>query len=241
MAAVRLVQFAADPPARLAAIGELLAKFPATVYRDWAIQQMAASLQRQVDYEHLTAFAERTLQSDPRNFRALLIVAYQNAARLSEFDPQAERKLAAIERQATEAIELIKVAPKPNSEVPENQWINAQKDFTEQAEESLRLAAAVRRRLDEIRQARDRRDQTEATLRKTLQLAATPERKAQSLLALGLLAESRGDRKEARTHFRDGLSLPAPATLRAQLQQRLSALDGPSRGPSPAAAKPSGR
>src|SRR5829696_6165025 len=77
---------AADPDARIAAAENLLAKFADTEFKAIALQIAADSAMRKNDFEKMVIYAERTIDADPQNYAAMLMLANGIAQRTREFD-----------------------------------------------------------------------------------------------------------------------------------------------------------
>jgi tetratricopeptide (TPR) repeat protein len=146
--AVMAVFNAQDPDARIAAAEALLQKFADTEFKAIALQVAAMSAQQKNDFEKMVIYAERTLDADPKNYSAMLMLATGLAQRTREFDLDKEEKLGRSEKYAKEAMELIKTAAKPRPDLPDDQWEAAKKDFTAQAYEALALGAMARKKYD---------------------------------------------------------------------------------------------
>lgn len=146
--AVMAVFNAQDPDARIAAAETLLTKFADTEFKAIALQLAAMSAQQKNDFEKMIIYAERTLEADPKNYSAMLMISSGLAQRTREFDLDKEEKLGRAEKLANTAMEIVKTAPKPRPDIADAQWETAKKDFTAQAYESLGLAAMVRKKYD---------------------------------------------------------------------------------------------
>jgi tetratricopeptide (TPR) repeat protein len=146
--AVMAVFNAQDPDARIAAAEALLTKFADTEFKAIALQVAAMSAQQKNDFEKMVIYAERTLEADPKNYSAMLMLASGLAQRTREFDLDKEEKLTRAEKYANSAMELVKTATKPRPDLTDEQWESAKKDFTAQAYEALGLAALVRKKYD---------------------------------------------------------------------------------------------
>jgi len=146
--AIQAIFQAQDPDARIAAAEALLQKFADTEFKAIALQVAAMSAQQKNDFEKMVIYAERTLEADPKNYTAMLMLASGLAQRTREFDLDKEEKLARAEKYANSAMELIKTSTKPRPDLPDEQWEAAKKDFTAQAYESLGLTAMVRKKYD---------------------------------------------------------------------------------------------
>lgn len=146
--AVMAIFNAADPDARIAAVEALLTKYADTEFKAIALQVAAASAQQKNDFEKMVIYAERTLEADPKNYSAMLMLASGIAQRTREFDLDREEKLGRSEKYAKSAQEALKTAAKPRPDLPDDQWEGAKKDYEAQAHEALGLIAMVRKKYD---------------------------------------------------------------------------------------------
>jgi tetratricopeptide (TPR) repeat protein len=146
--ALMAIQNATDPDVRIAAVEDLLTKFADTEFKAFALMMAAASAQQKNDFEKLVIYAERTLEADPKNFQAMLMLAGGLTQRTREHDLDREEKLGRAEKYANQAIEIVKTATKPNDQLTDEQWEGAKKDVTAQAYEALGQAAFVRKKYD---------------------------------------------------------------------------------------------
>lgn len=147
--AIMAIFNAQDPDARIAAAEKLLTDFADTEFKAIALQVAAASAQQKNDFEKMVIYAERTLEADPKNYAAMLMLANGIAQRTREFDLDKEEKLGKSEKYAKSAIDLVKVAPKPRPDLPDAEWDSAKQSYIAQAYESLGLAAMVRKKYPE--------------------------------------------------------------------------------------------
>ncbi|MEP6537614.1 MAG: hypothetical protein ABJF23_19920, partial [Bryobacteraceae bacterium] len=146
--AINAVFTATDPDARIAAAENLLTKFADTEFKAVALQVAAASAQQKNDFEKMVIYSERTIEADPQNYPAMLMLANGIAQKTREFDLDKEEKLQRSEKYARQAIELIATAPKPRPDITDEQWEGAKKDYLAQAHEALGIAAMVRKKYD---------------------------------------------------------------------------------------------
>ncbi len=146
--AVMAIFNATDPDARIKAAEELITKYADTEFKALALQLAAVSCQQKNDFEKMAIYAERTLEADPKNYMAMLMLASGIAQRTREFDLDREEKLTRSEKYARDAQALIKTSPKPRPDITDEQWESAKKDFYAQAHESLALGAMVRKKYD---------------------------------------------------------------------------------------------
>jgi tetratricopeptide (TPR) repeat protein len=139
---------AADPDARIKASEDLLTKFADTEFKPYALLFIADSYRQKNDFEKMVVYAERTVEADPKNFTAMIMLAQGFAQRTREHDLDKEEKLAKAEKLANEAQQIIKDAPRPNPQITDEQWAAAKKDFSGQVHEALGMVAMVRKKYD---------------------------------------------------------------------------------------------
>jgi len=134
--------------AQIAAAEELLSKFADTEFKSMALFMEADCYSRKGQCEKSIVFAERSLESDPQNFQAMLLLARQYAAHTNENDLDKEEKLTKATKYANDAAAVIAKAEKPNPAVTDAQWDTAKKDYNAQSHEALGMIADVRKKYD---------------------------------------------------------------------------------------------
>jgi tetratricopeptide (TPR) repeat protein len=139
---------AQDADSRIKAADALLAKYADTEFKSTALFLAAASYEQKNDFENMVIYAERTLQADPQNYSAMLMLARGFAQRTREHDLDREEKLARAEKYAKDADAAIKTAVKPRPDITDEQWDAAKKDFASQGHEALGLIAMARKKYD---------------------------------------------------------------------------------------------
>jgi tetratricopeptide (TPR) repeat protein len=144
--AIQAIFSAQDPDSRIAAAEKLLTDFADTEFKAIALQVAAASAQQKNDFEKMVVYAERTLEADPKNYAAMLMLANGIAQRTREFDLDKEEKLARSEKYAKSAMDIVKTAEKPRADIPDADWDNAKKSYLAQGYEALGLSAMVRKK-----------------------------------------------------------------------------------------------
>jgi predicted negative regulator of RcsB-dependent stress response len=78
----------------------------------------------------------------------MLMLARGIATKTREFDLDKEEKLSRSDKLAKQAMEILKDAPKPNPQVPDEQWLQVKKEYNSEAHQALGLAASVRKNYD---------------------------------------------------------------------------------------------
>ena len=145
MNALQAIFSAITPEARIQACDKLVEDFPETEFKGFAMYLAAATAQQLDDYERLMVYGERTLEADPNNYGAMLIMASALGQKTREFDLDKEEKLKRAEDYANRAVEILETAPRPRADISDEQWAAAKKDFDAQAHQALGLVAMVRK------------------------------------------------------------------------------------------------
>ncbi len=146
--AVTAIVQAADPDSRIKAADDLVTKFNDSEFKSLALFFAAVSYQQKNDIEKMMVYAERTIEADPQNYQALLMLGNAIATRTREFDLDREEKLKSAEGYANKAIEILKTAPRPNPNITDDQWEGAKKDLVSQAHEIFANSAMARNQPD---------------------------------------------------------------------------------------------
>jgi len=147
--ALQALQAAAnDPDKAIAACENLITKFADTDFKGIALYIEADAYQRKGDFDHMVIFAERTLEVNPQDFRATLMLANYYATHTRENDLDREEKLGKAEKYANSVIEMMKTLPKPNPQITDEQWADAKKDTTAEGYNAIGLANLVRKKYD---------------------------------------------------------------------------------------------
>jgi tetratricopeptide (TPR) repeat protein len=148
MEALQAMFGAADPDSRIKAAENLLTKYADTDFKALALYLESMSYQQKNDYEKMIVYAEQSVQADPKQYPALLLLAKGIAQKTREFDLDREEKLTKAEKYAKDALEILKDAPKPNPQITDDQWAQAKKEYMAQGHEALGYAAMARKNLD---------------------------------------------------------------------------------------------
>ncbi len=142
------VQNASDPNARIAAAQTLLTEYKDTEFKEWANQMLMASYQELNDLANMVVYAEQILEINPSNVEVLLELAYAIPSRTREFDLDKAEKLSRAEGYATKALALVPNLTKPDPALPDDQWLNAKKDYMSRGNESLGVIESKRENYD---------------------------------------------------------------------------------------------
>lgn len=139
---------AQDADARIKAADELVNKYADTDFKDLALFFAAASYEQKGDAEKAIIYGERTLEANPKNYSAMLLLARLMAMRTREHDLDREEKLGRVEGYVKSAEKVLGDAPKPNPQLTDEQWAAAKKDMMSQGHEALGMAAMARKKYD---------------------------------------------------------------------------------------------
>ena len=224
--AIMAIQNAQDPAARIAAAENLLTKFADTEFKGFALMIAAASAQQMNDFEKMVVYSERTLEADPKNFQAMLMLAGGLAQRTREHDLDREEKLGRAEKLANQAIEIAKTAAKPNPQLTDEQWEAAKKDVISQGYEALGQAAMVRKKYDVAAQ----------NWKTAIETAASPDPGTMVRLAAAYNQMNKPDEAIAVLDKLNTVPDVHPQIKAAATEQRNNAVK--MKGAGPAAAKP---
>ena len=146
--AIREIQNAQTPDARIAAVDNLLSKFADTEFKAIALRAAADAAEQKHDYDKMIIYSERALEADPNDYPSMLMIAMALAQRTREFDLDKEEKLARAEKMANQGLELGKKAAKPAANIPDDQWNKEQQSYQAEGHVALGMIAGVRKKAD---------------------------------------------------------------------------------------------
>jgi len=149
VAAIQAVQAAKTPDEQIKAIENVLTNFADTEFKNVLLQMAMQVEEQKGDFAQTVFYAERLLDSDPKNVFALNVLASETARHTREFDLDKEEKLAKVDKWAKAALDAAPVAPKPRADIPDAHWDGAKKDMQAQAYEAMGMAASLRKKYDE--------------------------------------------------------------------------------------------
>lgn len=142
------IQNATTVDARIAAVDKFVVSFADSTLKANALMMAAQAAQQRNDSPKAVAYAQTALDSDPKNYQAMLLISGEIAKGTRENDLDKEEKLAKAEKLAKDSIPLINAAEKPNPQITDDQWNGFKKDMVSQAHEDLGLAAVARKKYD---------------------------------------------------------------------------------------------
>jgi tetratricopeptide (TPR) repeat protein len=137
-----------DADAKIKACDAFLQKFPNSEFKSVALFFLTLSYQDKGDYDKTIVYGEATLKAEPDNYQAMLLLSRVIGVRVRENDLDKEEKLTTAEKYASQALEALKTAPRPNPSIPDAQWEMAKLDLSSQAYEAFAIIALARNKTD---------------------------------------------------------------------------------------------
>ncbi len=137
---------ATDPDVQIAAANTVLEKFADTDFKSIALFFISRDYQAKGDFAKSVTYGERSLEADPKNYQAMLVVASEYARNTKDSDFDKEDKLKKADKLSNDAIATVKTAPKPNPNMDDATWEGARKDITASAYEILGQVAIIRKK-----------------------------------------------------------------------------------------------
>lgn len=146
--AIQAIQKATTPDERIAAAENLVTKYKDSEFKSYALFMAAQAAMAKGDQVGAIQYGNRSLEADPKNFQALLLVSGLLAQSTREFDLDKDEKLGRATKMANDAIAAVTAAAKPNPALTDDQWTGIKKDMTSQAHDTLGMVAMVQKKYD---------------------------------------------------------------------------------------------
>src|SRR5579864_1710030 len=102
-----------NPQAKASALESFLQQYPNSVMKKDALELLMAAYEQTGDTAKMQATADRLLQADPNNLRALALLAYSHR-RQAEANQNPQQNLAAAAQYGEKGLQAIASAPKPD-------------------------------------------------------------------------------------------------------------------------------
>jgi tetratricopeptide (TPR) repeat protein len=138
-----------DPDTKIAAAEDLLNNYADSDFKPYALLAEADAYEAKGDYAKTIVFGERTLEADPKQFQAMLILARQYVTHVRDNDLDREEKLTKGEKYAKDAVAALQAAAKPNPAMSDDQWATVKKQATAEADAALATASSSRKKYAE--------------------------------------------------------------------------------------------
>ena len=142
---------APDPDARIKAANELITNFADTDFKGIALYLEAEAYQMKNDSDKAIVYGEQAVEADPKNYQALVLLAKTYAATTKANDLDKEEKLTKTEKYANSALEVLKTAEKPNTQLTDAQWTEGKNDLMGQCYLALGIVATYRNKMDDAK------------------------------------------------------------------------------------------
>jgi tetratricopeptide (TPR) repeat protein len=146
--AVNAMIKATDPDSRIKAADALITKYADTQFKDLAFFVTAYSYQQKGDVLKMQIYAEKTLEVNPKYHEAMLMLAEAIERQTQEHDLDRDQKLSDVQKYANQAIETVQTAPKPNSQMTDEDWEKNKKNEIAEAHNDLGVAAMIAKKND---------------------------------------------------------------------------------------------
>lgn len=130
-----------------AAVDDFVAKFPKSAYRATVLSSAADVYESLGKSDKAQAYYQRTLEADPKNYYAMIMVGTEIVKGTKEFeidDAARTAKLNKAEKLLKDALSMIALAPKPNPAASDEEWNTLKKDDEARAHEALGMLAMAR-------------------------------------------------------------------------------------------------
>lgn len=147
--AVMAVQNALDPDSQIKAAEDLVTKFADTDFKEFAWSIEARAYQQKRDAVNAQVYGERVLAINPKSYLMEMLVAEIIVQNTKEHDLDRAEKVTKSTKFFNEAIESCKAAAKPNPQIPDADWANAQKYTVAEAHNGLGMIAQNDKKWDE--------------------------------------------------------------------------------------------
>jgi hypothetical protein len=134
--------------ARIDAADKFVTGFADSKLKSAVLFFAAQAAERKNDIPRAIAYAQSSLDADPKSYQAMILIAGELARGTRENDLDKEEKLARADKLANDAIATVKDAPKPNDKLTDDQWVTYKKDFEAQAHEDLGMSLAARKKFE---------------------------------------------------------------------------------------------
>lgn len=149
-AAINALLQAQDPDMRIKAADDLITNFADTEFKSYALYLEAEAYQQKGDNDKAIFYSEQTLEADPKSYQAAVLLAKTYASTTKVNDLDKEEKLAKSAKYASQALELLKTAEKPNPALSDTDWTGVKNDLMGQSYLALGISAAFHNKMDDV-------------------------------------------------------------------------------------------
>jgi tetratricopeptide (TPR) repeat protein len=144
------IQNATTAQERIKAVDNFVTSFADSKLKSFALFLAADAAEQTGDSAKAIAYGNDSIDADPKNFDAILLVAGELARGTRENDLDKDEKLGKATKLSNDALEIINKAPKPiyNPNIPDDKWEAYKKGAVAQAHSNLGLVAMVQKKYD---------------------------------------------------------------------------------------------
>lgn len=146
--AIKKINDAKTDDDKIASVDAFITGFPNSDFRSMELMIAAEAADHKTDYAKAVSYGELAIQSDPKSFYAMLLVAGELAQHTQKYDLDKEQKLSKAEKYVTDALAIIPDAAKPHSGVSDSDWVAFKKEQTSTAHKDFGLVAEKRGKWD---------------------------------------------------------------------------------------------
>jgi tetratricopeptide (TPR) repeat protein len=137
-----------NPDAAIKAAEDLITKFADTDYKEFALMVEAQAYKNKNDAANAQVYAERALEINPKSYQMSLLLGEVISSKIGEFDLDREVRLAKAEKCFNDTIADLDTAPKPNPQIPDDQWTQIKQYMVAEAHNGLGSLALLRKKYD---------------------------------------------------------------------------------------------
>jgi tetratricopeptide (TPR) repeat protein len=142
------VMNATAPDATIEAADKFVENFADSTLKSQVLLLAADAAERKNDIPKALTYAQTALDSDPKNYEAMLLISGELARTTREHDLDKEEKLTKADKLAHDAIDAVTAAPKPNPTTPDDKWEQHKKNKVAEAHVDLGMIANDRKKPD---------------------------------------------------------------------------------------------
>jgi tetratricopeptide (TPR) repeat protein len=142
------IQNEQSPAAKIALIDAFIVKFADTEFKIALYTQAAEAAQRIPDSAKVIIYSELAIESDPKAYHPMLMVAGELARTTRENDLDKEEKLVKADKLARQAMDLVPNAARPNPKMTDDEWAEIKKELLGDGHRDLGMIASVQKKYD---------------------------------------------------------------------------------------------
>ncbi|HEX3746492.1 MAG TPA: tetratricopeptide repeat protein [Bryobacteraceae bacterium] len=138
-----------NPDNIIKACEDVLNNYADSDFKEFALTMEAKAYQMKGDGDTAQIMAGRALQVNPKAFAMQMLIADAITPNIKEHDLNYSDEIAKCTKLYNDAIENVKVAPKPNPQIADAEWENDKKYEAAQAYNGLGMLATIQKKNDD--------------------------------------------------------------------------------------------